>query len=103
MLRSRGLHYSRMAGKGSAIDDESQVGKITAILIAGSVISLCVVLLRCFTRTRILQLFSYEDVFIVCAQVMIITEAILIGLGTFDLQTEKEWKEIMLTDNLPNH
>lgn len=71
-----------MEGKGSPRDNESQFGKIAAILITFSVLSTIIVGLRCYTRVRLLHSFGYEDGFIIMSQFMAIASAVVIGLGT---------------------
>ena len=70
-----------MEGKGSPRDNESQTGKIAAVLTTFSVLSTTIVILRCYTRIRLLNSFGYEDVFIILAQLMAAASAIVIGLG----------------------
>lgn len=77
-----------MEGKGSARDNESQTGKIAAVLTTFSILSTIVVALRCYTRIRLLSSFGYEDVFLILAQLMAAASAIVIGLGTLDAERE---------------
>lgn len=75
-----------MEGERSSRDGESQVVKVNAVLIAGTIASTLVVALRCFTRIHLLRSFGYEDVFILLAQSMTIGSAIAIGLGMSKLE-----------------
>ncbi|KAK4202872.1 hypothetical protein QBC40DRAFT_319530 [Triangularia verruculosa] len=63
-----------------ALDGESRVGEIIAILSVASVLSTLVVALRCYCRAVILRSFGLDDVLIVPAQILTLASAVAIGL-----------------------
>lgn len=65
-----------------ALDGESRVAEIIAILSVGCVITSAVVALRVYTRTCLLRTFGADDAFMIAAQVLAIGTGISIGLGT---------------------
>lgn len=65
-----------------ALDGESRVGEIIAILSVASVLSTLVVSLRCYCRAVILRSFGLDDAIMVPAQVLTLASAVAIGLGT---------------------
>lgn len=64
-----------------ALDGQSQVTFIVSILSLATVISTAVVVLRIFTRARILRTFGLDDAVMGVAQILTIGAAVAIGLG----------------------
>lgn len=64
-----------------ALDGQSQVTFIVSILSLATVISTAVVVLRIFTRSRILRTFGADDAVMGIAQLLTIGAAVAIGLG----------------------
>lgn len=64
-----------------ALDGQSQVTFIVSILSLATVISTAVVVLRIFTRSRILRTFGPDDAVMGIAQLLTIGAAVAIGLG----------------------
>lgn len=64
-----------------ALDGQSQVTFIVSILSLATVISTAVVVLRIFTRARILRTFGLDDAVMGVAQLLTIGAAVAIGLG----------------------
>lgn len=64
-----------------ALDGQSQVTFIVSILSLATVISTAVVVLRIFTRARILRTFGVDDAVMGVAQILTIGAAVAIGLG----------------------
>lgn len=64
-----------------SLDGQSQVTFIVSILSLATVISTAVVVLRIFTRARILRTFGLDDAVMGVAQVLTIGAAVAIGLG----------------------
>ncbi|KAI7776709.1 hypothetical protein LA080_004643 [Diaporthe eres] len=65
-----------------ALDGQSQVTFIVSILSLATVISTAVVVLRIFTRARILRTFGLDDAVMGVAQILTIGAAVAIGLET---------------------
>ncbi|KAL2257241.1 hypothetical protein VTK26DRAFT_452 [Humicola hyalothermophila] len=63
-----------------ALDGESRVGEIIAILCVGSILSTIIVVLRCYCRIFMLQSFGVDDAVIIPAQILCLASAIAIGL-----------------------
>ncbi|KAK3994350.1 hypothetical protein QBC44DRAFT_43697 [Cladorrhinum sp. PSN332] len=63
-----------------ALDGESRVGEIIAILSVASILSTLVVSLRCYSRAVILRSFGLDDALIVPAQILTLASALAIGL-----------------------
>ncbi|KZL78777.1 integral membrane protein [Colletotrichum tofieldiae] len=63
-------------------DGESRFAEILAILIVGSVLSTAAVILRAFTRIKMLHTFGLDDIIMVVAQILVIGTAVAIGLET---------------------
>lgn len=64
-----------------SLDGQSQVTYIVSILSLATVISTAVVVLRIFTRSRILRTFGADDAVMGIAQLLTIGAAVAIGLG----------------------
>lgn len=64
-----------------SLDGQSQVTYIVSILSLATVISTAVVVLRIFTRARILRTFGLDDAVMGVAQILTIGAAVAIGLG----------------------
>ncbi|KAK4182336.1 hypothetical protein QBC35DRAFT_445315 [Podospora australis] len=63
-----------------ALDGESRVGEIIAILSVASILSTIAVALRCYSRAVILRSFGLDDAIIIPAQILTIATALAIGL-----------------------
>ncbi|EAQ86279.1 hypothetical protein CHGG_07532 [Chaetomium globosum CBS 148.51] len=63
-----------------ALDGESRVGEIIAILSVASILSTLAVTLRCYSRAVILRSFGLDDAIIVPAQILTLASAVAIGL-----------------------
>ncbi|KAK4122086.1 hypothetical protein N657DRAFT_681907 [Parathielavia appendiculata] len=63
-----------------ALNGESRVGEIIAIISAACVLSTLVVALRCYSRAVILRSFGLDDAVMVPAQILTIASAVAIGL-----------------------
>ncbi|KAK0710546.1 hypothetical protein B0T21DRAFT_78745 [Apiosordaria backusii] len=63
-----------------ALDEESRVPEIIAILSVASILSTLVVSLRCYSRAVILRTFGLDDAVIIPAQILTLATAVAIGL-----------------------
>ncbi|KAK4152013.1 hypothetical protein C8A00DRAFT_16638 [Chaetomidium leptoderma] len=63
-----------------ALDGESRVGEIIAILSVASILSTLTVALRCYSRAVILRSFGLDDIMILPAQALTLASAVAIGL-----------------------
>ncbi|KAL2138503.1 hypothetical protein VTI28DRAFT_6653 [Corynascus sepedonium] len=65
-----------------ALDSQSRVGEIIAIITVTSILSTLAVVLRCYSRAVILRSFGLDDAIMVPAQILTLASALAIGLET---------------------